>query len=151
MSSNNNIVASFFLGIFSLVTVLLSLAMVGAYLAPIITPEQLWWLPILGLGMPILIVLNIVAALLWAYRWSYMALVPIIALAIGYSHIGNYFSFSATKEYPYSGKKSFRVASYNVMGFRNEEQFPETTIKGYKGITIDSVASFAKLNDVDIL
>lgn len=151
MRKSPNIIVWLIMALFFVVTLLSALVLGGAYLTSIITPQELWWLPLFGLVMPILIALNVVIALLWASRWSLMALIPIIALAAGYQYIGNYYSFSAAKEYPHTGNKSFKVGTYNVMGFRNEDKFPDLTIKGYKGITIDSIAAFVKSNDIDIL
>ncbi len=128
-------------------TLIAAIMLVVALLAGHVAPETMWWPAIIGLGAPIVIVVNVLIMLYWVLRWKAIALVPLIVLVAGFSGVSRYISPSLMKDYPHSGKNSFRVATYNVRGF---ESF--STPKRYvvSEPVVDSIAAFTKNNEIDI-
>ena len=98
-------------------TILVVIAMGGAYLAMYVSPEDFWPLAFLGLGyFPILIV-YLFFALIWFFLRRKIFYFLLIFFLIGIrSHLG-YFSFGKLNNAKADkNEKSYRILQYNVKG-----------------------------------
>src|ERR1700761_8635183 len=64
---------------------LLCLALLVSYLAPIVDPRTIWWLPFFGLAYPSLLVANLIAILYWLIRRRWFVLLSFICIIIGWN------------------------------------------------------------------
>lgn len=85
-----------------------------SYLAPIVSPQKVWPIAFLGLAYPYLLLINISFAIYWIIRKRISFLIPLLAILIGYSHIGNLIQFNKSTKEEISGAK---ILSYNVRFF----------------------------------
>jgi hypothetical protein len=99
-----------FLGIniFFAVTLLIS------YLAVHINPEDFAFPAYFGLAYPYLLLINIVFAVIWAVNLKYEALISVLVIALGITHLSNYIKFRKPKN---EKPGTFQVLSYNVRLF----------------------------------
>ncbi|MCM4154440.1 endonuclease/exonuclease/phosphatase family protein [Gramella sp. AN32] len=107
------------LGIFDkLIFILNSLAATAlllSYLLPLVPPKSFPLLSVLSLGVPVLIVLNVLFIIYWLFRLKKQLILSLLILVIGYNYVSNFFEFSPDKE---EGEKAdFTVMSYNVRMF----------------------------------
>lgn len=103
-------------------------------LAPYVNPQKWWWISMMGLGFPILlllVLLFLVAWLIFKVRW---ALISGIALLIGFKSISVFFSIGSTSSFNYKkDPQAIRVVSWNVARFvemkRNNNKGSQTRLK----------------------
>lgn len=94
--------------------VLICLGMVGAYLAPVFSPREFWFLAFLGLGFPFLFVLNIVFSLAWLFIKKFkLALVSLLFLLPSIPHFPAYLQLNP-KEKPKDGGLYLNVVDFNT-------------------------------------
>lgn len=124
------------------VSLIFVFALLTSYLSIYISPRKLVFPAFLGLSYPYLLGINIVFALYWIYRKRWSALIPIFAIAVGWTHFSTYFA---------TGFKSnevitthFNLMSYNVRYFNlyNWNKDPNTS---------DNMLNEVATNDVDIV
>jgi Metal-dependent hydrolase len=89
-----------------------------SYLAVHISPEKFALPAFFGLAYPYLLLLNILLALAWAVLLKFEALISVLVIALGITHLTNYIKFGRS-----TGKKegTFKVMSYNLRLFNNFE------------------------------
>ena len=104
-----------------LLTLLLAVLLLMAYAAPIVDPNDIWVFALLGLGAPVLYLLNVAAALYWMLRWKGYFFIPVVVLLFGIGNMSLFFRPSLRKHYDgvESEKPAFTIVSYNVEGFLN--------------------------------
>lgn len=96
--------------------IVLALLLLLSTLAPITSPFDYVIISYLGLGFPILLLINICFLLIWLlfFRWKYFV-VQLVILTICWNSISTYVAFnSRSEEIP---DRSFKIMSYNVRGF----------------------------------
>jgi endonuclease/exonuclease/phosphatase family metal-dependent hydrolase len=71
-----------------------------------------------GLAYPYLLLLNIIIVIIWAVNLKIEALISLIVIAVGFTHLSNYIRFGKTKT---ETEGSFKVLSYNVRLFNYYE------------------------------
>jgi endonuclease/exonuclease/phosphatase family metal-dependent hydrolase len=105
-------------------------------------PKQFGFLAVLSLGVPILIILNLLFALYWLLRLKKQVFLSVLVLILGFKYLASMYRFSSI-ELPKT-ENSFTVMSYNVRLFNL-----------YKWIDEDSldqrIRSFVELEAPDIL
>ena len=124
------------LGIFDkLIFILNSLAATAlllSYILPLVPPKSFPLLSVLSLGVPVLIILNVLFIIYWLFRLKKQLLLSLIILVIGYNYVSNFFEFSKDKE---EGEKAdFSIMSYNVRMFNayewsDQKNIPENILK----------------------
>lgn len=102
-------------------------------------PENSFLLPFLGLAYPVLLILNILLMLWWIIRFRFWFIVPVIAIASGFSYIRALYYPPFLSKGEEQG--NFRIASYNVSAFN----YPITDLDA------KDLAAFMKDEKVDIL
>ena len=109
--------------VIGLVTVLVGVALLLSYFAPLVDPNHIIWFSFLGLVAPFLYVGNVLLMLYWILRWRWIAMGPIILALIGLLHVGKYFRPQFQREYEPAPRVdgTLRILSYNVSGFWGEE------------------------------
>ncbi|MGH1335586.1 MAG: endonuclease/exonuclease/phosphatase family protein [Aureispira sp.] len=96
--------------------ILMSLLLLGAYLAVWIPPSQFYWPSVLAVGYPFLFFIHLLFAFFWIYKRKRYVYLPILMLGLGWAHFLNFFAYkglSATTP----AAKNLRVMSYNVHYF----------------------------------
>lgn len=122
---------------------LAAVALLLSYLLPHIPPKSFPLLSVLSLGVPVLIILNIIFLLYWAFRLKRQFLLSLIILLIGYKYVTGFVRFSESKK-DEKAQADFSIMSYNVRMF-NAYNWTDR-----KGIPED-ITSFVREKDPDIV
>jgi endonuclease/exonuclease/phosphatase family metal-dependent hydrolase len=122
------------------VNILFALSLLLSYLAVQISPADFALPAFFGLAYPYLLFINLLLAIAWAILLKYEALISILVIAAGFTHISDYINIGKK-----SGSKegTFKVMSYNLRMFNYFE--------GQKGNSEIKVLSFLKTQQPDIL
>ncbi|NLF41525.1 MAG: hypothetical protein GX587_02405 [Bacteroidales bacterium] len=129
-----------FLNIIAVVLLFLS------YLASWISPDLIWILAFFGLAYPVFLVINIVFMLYYLIRLKRYLFISLIAILIGYFHVGNLVSLRK-KAIP-EGVEPINVLSYNVRNFDLYNYKKNWTLNFTNR---DSIFSFVDKGDFDII
>jgi endonuclease/exonuclease/phosphatase family metal-dependent hydrolase len=88
-----------------------------SYVALYIPPDTFWYVGLLTLGYPYLLLVLIIVVIYWSFRKSYRVLLPLLVIGLGWSHLQRTFQFSWSSDG--AEKEGYRVVSYNVsnLGF----------------------------------
>lgn len=122
------------------VNILFAFALLISYLSVHINPELFILPAFFGLAFPYLLLVNIFFSIIWAVLLRYEAIISVIVIAIGFTHLSNYIRFGKSNE---STDNSFRVISYNVKLFDNYGN-PDNN-------TEEIIIDFLKNQDADII
>ncbi len=121
------------------ITFLLLLCSIAGALAKYINPIDSVICHYFGLGLPIILILDVVMIIIWIIlRKPGAAICPLIAILINFGFIYNMFGFDSVNETP----KDLRVATYNVHGF-----YGASTESAYR---VSSLLSEAKVDIVSM-
>ena len=104
------------------ITISLSVALLIAYLTPVVSPSTFGSLTIVGIFAPILYIGVVVCLLLWVVmgRWKIAGIVALILIP-GIFHISDFYNVVYMREVEQKPSRgSFTLMSYNVRGFRND-------------------------------
>ncbi len=92
-----------------------------SYLAGYINPSFFWPIAFIGIGYPILLVINFVFILYWLYRKPKIALFSIAAIFVGWSTFDKTIGFSEKIDVTVKDSSAIRIMSYNVHMFKGED------------------------------
>ncbi|MEM9679429.1 MAG: endonuclease/exonuclease/phosphatase family protein [Bacteroidota bacterium] len=106
---------------------LAALLLLLSYILPYIPPQRSAFLSVLSLGVPLLIILNILFLLYWLLRVKKQLILSLLVLLIGYSYIGDMYRFSGSKSI--EADHNFTIMNYNVRLFNLFNWLPEKTVK----------------------
>lgn len=114
--------------------VLLAVVFILASLAPFVEPEKWWFVSVLALGMPILLILLILFLFFWLVVKPKYAIISLVALAIGYKSIFSIFAMNTPSSFDYKKTgKVLRVVDWNVARFielrKNNNKGSQTRLK----------------------
>lgn len=122
------------------VNLLFAVSLLISYLSIHISPETIALPALFGLAYPYLLLINIIFAIAWAILLKYEALISVVAIALGITHLSNYIRISK----PAGSKEgTFKVMSYNVRLFNNYESPNSSSEK--------KVIAFLKAQKPDII
>jgi len=94
-----------------------------SYLAPIVEPQIFWPIAFMGIAYPIFLAINILFVLFWLFRKPPMALISLIAIAIGWNSINKNFGFNKDNAISqHTDTAAIRVMSYNIQMFNNSDE-----------------------------
>lgn len=94
------------------------LALLISYLAPIADPKPYWPIAFLGLAYPVLLTINLVYIVYWAFRLRLYAFVSIIGILIGWKVLNNNIGFhKSVFDGPKISVTDIRMMAYNVHSF----------------------------------
>lgn len=111
MKANDSSRTRFFLRLFFWLNILNSLALIGAYLGTHINPNAFVYFSFLGLSYPIWLTIAIGFMLFWLFFKKRNALISLVTILIGFSHLLHFFAFNFTSA---DLGKRVKVVSYNV-------------------------------------
>ncbi len=113
-----------------------------SYILPFLPPKTFSALSVLGLGVPFLIILNVVFLLYWLVKVKKHLLLSLVVLALGYMSFGSLYKFSESKtiEKP----ENLSIMNYNVRLFNLYDWIPEKNIE-------TKLVGFIKEESPDIL
>lgn len=105
------------------------LALFISYLAGFISPSFFWPIAFIGIGYPILLIINFVFVLYWLYRKPKIALLSILAIVLGWNTFGKTIGFSEKVDSTLKDSSVMRIMSYNVHMFKGEDLTIERNTK----------------------
>ena len=97
---------------FNIIAVIL---LIGAYLATVINPKEMWLFAILGLAYPLLLLINICFVLFWLFQLKWQIALSLLTIVIGFNYFRQTFQWHSptiSKEQP-----DLKVVSYNAALF----------------------------------
>ena len=121
------------------VTLLLALFTVMGWMAAHVSPCESGFVSFMGLGLPVLLALDMLLFVYWILRMRWWAVIPAAVILLNVGFITAYFqvAFPDRSHLPHD----LKVATYNVHGFRY------STFK----VTVESIAEVMKAEEVDVL
>ncbi|SMC84565.1 endonuclease/exonuclease/phosphatase family protein [Cellulophaga tyrosinoxydans] len=109
-------IVSFFKKLFIGINVLVAASLLLACLVPYISLETLPFVAFLSLGIPILVFVNLLFLLFWAFSGKKQLFLSLIVLIISYFSLSSFFMFRFTSD-DADSKADLKVMTYNVRGF----------------------------------
>ena len=123
----------------SIITTLLIVAItITAAFCAQINPNENILIAMLGLGLPVLLIINLVLMIYWMLRRRFWLWFPLIAILANIGYLTSIIQYSADVK---AEGKTIKVATFNIHSFNNE-------ITGY---TAKEIARFMEKEKVDIL
>uniref|UniRef100_UPI00404B35B3 endonuclease/exonuclease/phosphatase family protein n=1 Tax=Gelidibacter sp. TaxID=2018083 RepID=UPI00404B35B3 len=119
-----------------------ALMLLLSYILPYIEPKKFAILSVLSLGVPVLILVNLLFLLYWLLTVKKQLLLSLIVLILGYSNVISLYKFSASKQI--DDTQNISVMSYNVRLFNAFEWLPQKDIN-------NQIEAFIKEKNPDIL
>jgi endonuclease/exonuclease/phosphatase family metal-dependent hydrolase len=98
-------------------TLISALTLLLAYLSVHVNPEVFWFLGLIGLAYPFLLLANFIFLVYWIIRWKRYFIIPLIAILLGVSHFSNFFQFPFGKGNQ-ANDNQIKVLTYNVNLFQ---------------------------------
>ena len=125
-----------------LCNLIVAVLLLFSYVLPYIAPENFSFLSVLSLGVPFLIVVNVLFFVYWLLKVKKQMLLSLVVLLLGINYVTSLYKFSKSKDIEDSG--NFTVMSYNVRLFNQW--------KWIKGNDVDNaILSLIKNKKPDIL
>jgi endonuclease/exonuclease/phosphatase family metal-dependent hydrolase len=118
---------SFFNKIIFFVNSLAAFLLLISYLLPYVPPKSFATLSVLSLGVPLLILLNILFFIYWLLQVKKQMLLSLIVLLLGWSYLSSLYKFSSSKKIDETGNIS--VMSFNVRLFNKYNWKPNVTTR----------------------
>lgn len=122
---------------------LFAVALLFSYLLPYIPPSTFALLSVFSLGVPFLMLVNVIFLLFWLFRLRRQFLVSFIVLLLGFNHLTSIYEISSTDEIT-SEDELFKVLTYNVRQFNEYGWADQTDIP-------KKISRFVKGEDPDII
>jgi endonuclease/exonuclease/phosphatase family metal-dependent hydrolase len=110
-----------------LVNSLAAFLLLISYVLPYLPPQKFALLSVLSLGVPLLIVLNVLFFIYWLLKVKKQLLLSLIVLIFGVRYINSLYKFSSSKHIEDKGNIS--VMNYNVRLYNLYNWSPSKTIK----------------------
>lgn len=128
--------------LFYVINVIITLFTLLGYLATYVSPIDFWPLAFLGLGLPYLLVTNLVFLFYWIIRFKRYFLLPLIVLLLGYGNWAKFIQIRFGSEKKVS--TDLKIMSFNVRVFDLYMWSEEKT-------TRNQILNFLKKEDPDVL
>lgn len=109
-----------------------------SYVLPYFPPNKFALLSVLSLGVPFLILTNVLFFIYWLIKLKKQFILSLVVLIIGYFTLGSFYKFTSSGALP--GKTDLSVMSYNVRLFNLYNWIPE---KGIETKIVDFIKSKA--------
>lgn len=132
----------FFSKLMFLVNSLAAFLLLISYILPYVPPKSFATLSVLSLGVPLLMLLNILFFVYWLLQVKKQMLLSLIVLLLGYNHVGSFYKFSSSKKI--ENKDNFSVLSFNVRLFNKYDWLPSKNVK-------EDIVDFIKKEQPDVL
>ncbi|MDT0687459.1 endonuclease/exonuclease/phosphatase family protein [Autumnicola psychrophila] len=122
---------------------LLAAALLVSYILPFIPPREFALLSVLSLGVPLLIMINMVFLIYWLIKLKKQIWLPLITLLLGFNHVSSIYEVDASDEEEIDG---LEVMSYNVRHFNHY-----LSSKEEREMTPKNIGAFIAKEDPDIV
>lgn len=110
--------------------VILCIALLISYLAPVTDPLPLWPIAFFGLAYPVLLMASLIMALYWLFRRKWTILLPAVCIACGWNVLNNNIGFNKpVKDPALKEGKIIRLMTYNVHNFKRYGSKNDTSTK----------------------
>lgn len=113
--------------VFVLNTMLAAVLLVS-FILPYLPPKTFSQLSVLGLGVPFLIMLNVLFFLYWLLKVKRQLLISLVVLIVGYVFYGSLYKFPSSEDSGSNTADAFKVMNYNVRLFNLYEWIPEKNV-----------------------
>ena len=114
-----------------LVNALVATMLLLSYVLPYFPPKKFAILSVLSLGVPFLILINVLFCVYWLIKLKKQCILSLVVLVIGYFTLGSFYKFTSSGIEP--EKNDLSVMNYNVRLFNIYNWIPE------KGIEVQAV------------
>ena len=138
-----------------LINGLLAFMLLLSYYLPFVAPKNFPVLSVLSLGVPFLIIINVVFFLYWLVKLKKQFSISLLVLVIGYITFGSLYKFSSSENI--SSEDDLKVMNYNVRLFNLYNWIPEkdivskiTTLIQEQNPDILSIQEYHPHNDLDL-
>ena len=119
-------IGRFLKGIIFLINLLAVVALLASYSSTFISPAKIWHLAFLGLAYPYVLIVNIFFCVFWLLFKPKLVLFSLIAILIGFGHLGNYYQIKPQK----TSASGLTICSYNIKNFQQTQgERRETAVK----------------------
>lgn len=122
---------------------LFAVALLFSYLLPYIPPSTFALLSVFSLGVPFLILVNLIFLLFWLFRLKRQFLLSLIVLLLGFNHLTSVYEISSSEgvEKQTDGLKvlTYNVRQFNEYGWAQQVDIPQ------------KISKFVKDEDPDII
>lgn len=125
-----------------LINGLLAFMLLLSYALTFVPPKSFALLSVLSLGVPFLILVNVLFLLYWLIKLKKQLLLPLTVLAIGYFSFGSLYKFSSNEFIAHGHKLD--VMNFNVRLFNLYDWIPEKHVE-------NTIVDFIKLKAPDVL
>ena len=125
-----------------LINGLLAFMLLLSYALTFVPPKSFALLSVLSLGVPFLILVNVLFLLYWLIKLKKQLLLPLTVLAIGYFSFGSLYKFSSNELVEHEHKLD--VMNFNVRLFNLYDWIPEKHVE-------NTIVDFIKLKAPDVL
>uniref|UniRef100_UPI0026169811 endonuclease/exonuclease/phosphatase family protein n=1 Tax=Winogradskyella sp. TaxID=1883156 RepID=UPI0026169811 len=98
-----------------------------SYLLPYAPPKSFATLSVLSLGVPLLIILNVLFFVYWVFRAKRQLLLSLIVLLFGWNYVGSLYKFSSSTMI--EDPDNVSIMSFNVRLFNRFEWLPIKNVK----------------------
>ena len=129
----------FYICLIAATFVLATITIVAAFSGNV-APVDSAIMPLLGLAVPVLLIVNLITALCWALAHKRWALVPLAAFFCNWGYLTSVFQLHLPKDKTPAGKY-LKIATYNIHNFGGE-------ITGY---SCKEIARYMQQEGVDVL
>jgi endonuclease/exonuclease/phosphatase family metal-dependent hydrolase len=99
--------------------------LLGSYATPYVDPREIWWISLLGLAYPFLVVINVIFVIYWTIFLKLKALYSLAAVFLGLNHFSHYVQFSSKKD-DNDDHHLYRMISFNTHFFGYGEKKVDT-------------------------
>ena len=126
-----------------IICILFAVGLVITYLSVYVNPERVWFLALIGLSYPFLLIINLLFLIYWIIRWKRAFLIPLVAIILGVSQLSNFIQLPLGKKIE-NTIPDIKILSYNVNLFRLYAWSNSTP-------SFPKIAKFIKENDIDLV
>ncbi|MCC1484941.1 endonuclease/exonuclease/phosphatase family protein [Winogradskyella immobilis] len=98
-----------------------------SYILPYIPPKSFSFLSVLSLGVPLLIIINVLFFLYWLFKVKKQLLLSLVALLLGFTYVTSLYKFTGSKAI--EDASNFSVMNYNVRLFNLFDWLPSSTVE----------------------
>jgi endonuclease/exonuclease/phosphatase family metal-dependent hydrolase len=118
-------------------------------LVPFLNPAEFWFIAILGMGFPLLLMLVIICLIISAFLRSKWIFLAIAALLVSWQQISAVFAFNTNKQFDFDkGPNTLRVLTWNVSSWTEDLHIDDKVEKtGLRNLMLDAV----QMQDADVL
>lgn len=110
------------------VNTLAAILLLLSYILPYLPPKRFAFLSVLSLGVPLLILINVLFILYWLLKLKKQLILSFLVVLLGFNYITSLYKFTDTKAI--EDASNFSVMNFNVRLFNFFDWLPSETVEG---------------------